>query len=216
MNFHWIGILSSAGTAATFAMTDIKLYVPVVTLKTENNAKLSKLLSEGFKRSIYRNEYNASLKDHAANSNIRERLDASIQGVNRLLVLAYAYGDNVTNGNWYRRYFLPRLKIKSYNIEIDGRNFYDQSINGSIKQYDEIRKISTGQGDDYATGCLLDFAYFEKNYTLFAADLGKQKALDAYSRAVQQIIFTGKTGNQIRVYYILKNSKGTTKVLWLI
>ena len=216
MNFHWIGILSSAGTAATFAMTDIKLYVPVVTLKTENNAKLSKLLSEGFKRSIYRNEYNASLKDHAANSNIRERLDASIQGVNRLLVLAYAYGDNVTNGNWYRRYFLPRLKIKNYNIEIDGRNFYDQSINGSIKQYDEIRKISTGQGDDYATGCLLDFAYFEKNYTLFAADLGKQKALDAYSRAVQQIIFTGKTGNQIRVYYILKNSKGTTKVLWLI
>ena len=79
--------MSSAGTAATFAMTDIKLYVPFVTLKTENNAKLSKLLSEGFKRSIYRNEYNASLKDHAANSNIRERLDASIQGVNRLLVL---------------------------------------------------------------------------------------------------------------------------------
>ena len=204
--------MSSAGTAATFAMTDIKLYVPVVTLKTENNAKLSKLLSEGFKRSIYWNKYKIIFKNYN-NEYIRERLDASFQGVNKLFVLPYASGDNITNENSYRKYFLPRLKIKNYNIEIDGRNFYDQSINGSIKQYDEIRKISTGQGDDYATGCLLDFAYFEKNYTLFAADLGKQKALDANSRAVQQIIFTGKTDNQIRVYYILKNSKGTTKVL---
>ena len=60
------------------------------------------------------------------------------------------------------KYFLPRVKIKNYNIEIDGRNFYDQPINDLIKQYDEIRKISTGQGDDYTTGCLLDFSYFEK------------------------------------------------------
>ena len=82
--------------------------------------------------------------------------------VNQLFVVAYARGNNVTNENSYRRYFLPRPKIKFYNIEIDGRSFYDHSINDSIKQYDEIRKISTGQGDDYTTGCLLGFAYFEK------------------------------------------------------
>ena len=52
-------------------------------------------------------------------------------------------------------------------------NFYDQPINDSIKQYDEVRKVSTGQGDDSTTGCLLDFAYFEKNYRLIAADLSK-------------------------------------------
>ena len=51
---------------------------------------------------------------------------------------ACATGDNVTNENSYKKYFLPRLKIKNYNIEIDGRNFYDQSINDSVKQYDEI------------------------------------------------------------------------------
>ena len=79
-----------------------------------------------------------------------------------MFVLVYARGNNVTNENSYRKYFLPRLKIKNYNIEIDGRNFYDQSINDLIKQYDEIRKISTEQGDDYTTGCLLDFAYFRK------------------------------------------------------
>ena len=55
---------------------------------------------------------------------------------------------------------LPRIKIKNYNIEIDGRNFYDQPTDDIIKQYDEVRKVSTGQGDDYTTGCLLDFAYF--------------------------------------------------------
>ena len=82
-------------------------------------------------------------------------------------------------------------------------------------------KVSTGQDDNYTTGFLLDFAYFEKNYRLIAADLSKQKALDADLRAIEQIIFTGKTDNTIRVYYILEQSKetilefskGTTKLL---
>ena len=86
-----------------------------------------------------------------------------------------------------------------------------------------MRKISTGRGDDYTTGCLLDFAYFEKNYRLIAADLSKQKALDADPKTIQQITFTVKTDNTIRVYYlfqqsketILEFSKGTTKVLEL-
>ena len=58
----------------------------------------------------------------------------------------------------YRKYFLPRNEIKNYNIEIDGRSFYDQPINDLIKQYNEVRKMSIGQGDDYTAGCLLDFA----------------------------------------------------------
>ena len=49
---------------------------------------------------------------------------------------------------------------------IDGRNFYDQPINDLIKQYDEVRKVSTGQDDDYTTGCLLGYAYFKDNYKL--------------------------------------------------
>ena len=103
-----------------------------------------------------------------------------------MFVVAY---DNTASNNQvsiysFKKYFLRRVKIENYNIEIDGRNFYDQPINDLIKQYDEATKISTGQGDDYTTGCLLDFAYFEKNYRLIAADLSKQKALDADSRAI--------------------------------
>ena len=139
-------ILSSSGTAAIFKITDTKLYVPVVTLKTEDNKKLSKLLSEGFKRPIYWNEYKViPNKNYNANEYMRERLDASIQGVNRLFVFPYMRGDNLTTENSYDKYFLPRLKIENYNIEIDGRNFYDQPINDSIKQYNEIRKISTAK-----------------------------------------------------------------------
>ena len=77
-----------------------------------------------------------------------DRLDASIQGVNGLFAFPYMRGDNFTTQNSYGKYFLPRLKIENQNIEIDGRNFYDQAINGSIKQYDDITKISTGPGDD--------------------------------------------------------------------
>ena len=129
-------------------------------------------------------------------------------------------GANLTIENSYDKYLLPRLKIDNYNIEIDGRNFYDQSINDSIKRYDEIRKISIGQGDDYTTGCLLDFAYFMKKYRLIAVDLRKQ-ALDADPKGIQQIIFSGKASVNVVIYYILEKlketkfefSKGTTKVL---
>ena len=155
-------------------------------------------------------------------------LDSSYQGVKRLFVLAYdnTEGNNRASVDSFKKYFLPRVKTENYNIEIDGRNFYDQPINDSIKQYDKVRKVSTGQGDDYTTGCLLDFAYFEKYYRLIAADLSKQKALDADSRAIQQIIFTDKikstvANTKVIIYYILEQtkeielqfSKGTTKVL---
>ena len=81
-----------------------------------------------------------------------------------MFVLAHdnTAGDNQVSIDSFKKYFLPRVKIENCNIEIDGRNFYDQPISDSIKQYDEVKKISTAQGDDYTTGCLLDFAYFEK------------------------------------------------------
>ena len=143
-------ILSSAGTAAIFTITDTKLYVPVVTLKTEDNVKLSKLLNEGFKRLVYWNKYKIiPKKPYDENDNIRELLDSSYQGVKRLFVLAYRNqgGANRVTADFHGRYFLPKVKIENYNIEIDGRNFYDQPINDSIKQNDEIRKISIRQGD---------------------------------------------------------------------
>ena len=100
-------------------------------------------------------------------------LDASYQGVTKLFVLAYRDrgGANRVTADSHIGYFLPRVKIENYNIEIDGRNVYDQPINDLIKQYDEARKVSAGQGDDFTTCCLLDFAYFKNKYRLILAHL---------------------------------------------
>ena len=84
---------------------------------------------------------------------------------------------------------MPRVEVASYNAVIDGRHFYDQPINDSIKKYDEIRKIATGKGDNYATGCLLDYEYFKNNYQLMAIHLSKQKELDADLRSIKQFEF---------------------------
>ena len=191
---------ATGADGVTLEITDAKLYAPVVTLSVEDNVKLVKQLNEGFKRSVYWNKNKVIdikvVETATANAEkyIRELIDLSYQVVKRLFVLAYdnTASDDQVSVDYFKIYFLPRVNIENYNIETDGRNFYDQPINDSIKQYDEVRKISTVQGGDYTTGCLLDFAYFEKNYRLTAADLSKQKALDADSRVIQQIVFTVK------------------------
>ena len=168
-----IGAIADATISdnATLEVTDTKLYVPVVTLSAGDNVKLVKQLNEGFKRPVYWNKYkvidNKVVEIAAANvqKHIRELIDSSYQGVKTLLVLAYddIIGDNQVFVDSFKRNFLPRVTTSNnYNIETDGRNLYDQPINDSIKQYDKVRKISTGEGDDYTTVCLLDFAYFEK------------------------------------------------------
>ena len=189
-------VLSNApganNNATLFKITSTKRYVPIVILSTKDNVNLTKQLNEGFKRSVYWNEYKSKIETKAADNNnvTRLLLDASFQGVNRLFVLAFSNTDgdaNEVERNDYRKYFLPGVDINKYNVLIDGRNFYDQPISDQIRKYDEIRKIVTGKGDDYTTGCLLDYQYFKDNYQLIAVDLSKQKELDAELRAIQQI-----------------------------
>ena len=86
--------------------------------------------------------------------------------------------------------------------------FFDQVINNMIKTYENIRKITTGQGDDYTTGCLLDYTYFKK-YKIIAIDVSKQQVLDADPKPIQQINFTAnldRNGNT-RFYFILEEAK---------
>ena len=78
--------------------------------------------------------------------------------------------------------------MKDYNVMNDGRNFFDQPLKNYLITYENIRKIATGQGDDYTTGCLLDYPYFKNYNKMIAIDLSKQQALDADSKAMQQII----------------------------
>ena len=67
--------------------------------------------------------------------------------------------------------------MKDYNVHIDGKHFFHQPINNDTKTYENIRKIATGQGDDYTTGCLLDYPYFKENYKMIAIDLSNNKLM---------------------------------------
>ena len=106
---------------------------------------------------------------------------------------------------------------------IYGKNFFDQPVKNDKITYENVRKIATGQGDDYATGCLLDYIYFKNYYKMIGVDLSKQQALDADPKAIQQINFTAnldRAGNT-RFYFsleevketVFKFSQGTVKVL---
>ena len=92
---------------------------------------------------------------------------------------------------------------------IDGKNFFDQPINSMNKTYENIRKIATGKGDDYTTGCLLDYPYFIENYKMIAIDLSRQNKLDADPRAIQQISFTANldTAGNTTIFFIIEEAK---------
>ena len=209
-----------ANQNATFEITDTKLYVPVVTLSTQDNSKLLRQLKSGFKRVINWNKYLSKPELLRRNPNLNHLIEPSFHGINRLFVLAF---ENDTQRTSAKGYYLPNVEIKDYNIMITGENFFDQPVKDNKVTYKDIRKIATGKGDDYKTGCLLDYPYFKDSYEMIAVDLSKQQALDADPRANQQINFTAnldRAGNT-RLYFILEEAKetkldfsqGTVKVL---
>ena len=109
------------------------------------------------------------------------------------------------------------------NVVIDGKNFFDQSVNSNLKTYENIRKIAIGQGNDYTTGCLLDYSYFNNSYKMIAIHLSKQQVFDADPRAIQQINFTANLdrARNTTMFFIIEEAKetvldfsqGTVKVL---
>ena len=137
-------------------------------------------------------------------------LDPSFQGVNRLFVMAYSRADdNQATRNGRTKYYLPRIDLEKYNVIIDGRNFYDNPIENDIEKYRDLKRIMIGKGEDYTTGSLLGYDYFNKNYKLVVVDLSKQKELDADPRAIQQIEFKHMLGTDSTIFWVLEKSKET-------
>ena len=208
-----------ANQNATFAITDTKLYVPIVTLTIKDTAKLIQQLKAGFKRVINWNKYLSKPELLAQNPNLNHLVEPSFQGVNRLFILAYENDTQITSAKDY----LPNVEIKDYNVMINGENVFDQPRKNNKITYENIRKVASRKGDDYTTGCLLDYPYFKDSYKMIAIDLSKQQALDADPIAIQQINFTANLdrAGDTRIYFILEEareaildfSQGTVKVL---
>ena len=121
------------------------------------------------------------------------------------------FQDNA-NRTRYTGYFHTKLETKDYTVMIDGQNVLDELAKNYLKAYYNMIKSSTGQLDQYTTGCLLDYFYFREHYKLIAIDLSKQPALDADTKAIQQLNFSenlDRVGNTT-MFFIIEEAKGTT------
>ena len=112
----------------TFTITETNLYVPVVTLPTQDNAKLLPQLKSGFKRTISWNKYLSKPELLVQNKNLNHLIELSFQGVNRLFVLAFEHDNDNDQRISNKRYYIPNVEIKDYNVMIDGNNFFDQPV----------------------------------------------------------------------------------------
>ena len=120
-------------------------------LSTQDNAKLLQQLKSGFKRTTNWNEYQSKITTGRQNQCLDFLVDPSFQGLNRLFVL---FLENENDRTAHTGYYLPKVEINDCNVQIDSKILFDQPINNDIKTYQNIKKIATGQGDDYTTGCL--------------------------------------------------------------
>ena len=108
-------------TNVEFKVTDTKLYVPAVTLSTENDKKLLEKLKAGFKRTIKWNKYRSEMINQSKNNNLNYLIDSTFTTVNRLFVLSFENEEDRTS---FSKYYLPNVQIKDFNVLIDGKSFF--------------------------------------------------------------------------------------------
>ena len=175
-------------TNATFKITDVKLYVPVVTLSTENDKTLLEQLRTGFKRTIKWNKYRSEMTNQTKNNNLNYLIDPTFTKVNRLFVLSF--------------------KNEDFNMLIDGKSFFDMPIKNEEEAYEQI--IEMGRGNDYTASNLLDYEYFSKHYKLITIDLNKQIELENPDLK-QEINFIGRLeDDKAAMFFIIEKSEKTT------
>ena len=143
--------------ATTYAITNTKLYVSVVTLSTQDNVNLLHQLKLGFKRTTNWNKHQSKVTIQAPKPYLDYLINPSFQEVNKLFVLSFEINADRTVHN---KYYLPTLEIKDCNFITNGRYFFNKSVKNGT--YNNIRQTATGQGDDYPVTCLLDYNQFNK------------------------------------------------------
>ena len=162
-----------APTGATFQITDTKLYVPSVTLSTENDKKLLEQFRTGFKRTIKWNNYRSEMTNQTKNNNSNYLIDPTFTKVNRLFILSF---ENENDRTSFSKSDVPNVQIKYFIVLSDGKIFLDMPITNGEETYEQI--IEMGRKNDYTTGNLLDYEYFSKHYKLMAIDLNNQIELE--------------------------------------
>ena len=126
----------------------------------------------------------------------------------RLFALSFENNNSKTE---HTGYFLSKVEIKDYNVVINEKNVFLQLVKSDSRTYGNIPKIAPGQGDDYRTGCLLDYLFFKEHYKMIAIDLSKQQALDADRKAIQQVNIHGNLDRDgsTTMFFVIEKAKDT-------
>ena len=200
-----------APTELKFEITDTKLHVPVVTLSEENDIKLLEQLKSRFKRTIKWSKYRSQITIQPKNNNLNYLIDPAFTNVNRLFVLSFQRiaGENNTTKDYrdsFSHYYVPNVRIKDFNVLIDGKSFFDLPVKNEEEAYEKI--IEMGNSNDYTTGNLFDFGYFKENYKLIAIDLSKKTKL----KDPQQVNFIRKLEEDhgATMFFVIEKSEETT------
>ena len=133
---------------ATFKITDIKLFVPVVTLSEENDIKLLEQLKTGFKITIKWNKYRSQMSIQPQSNNLKNLIDPPFTSVNRLFVLSFPRMNNTDSRYSFSNYYVPKVKVNDFNVLTDGKSFFDLSVKNDEEAYEKIIDISNNS--DYA------------------------------------------------------------------
>ena len=199
-------VRDGAPTGAALAINDCKLYIPIVTLSKDDEIKLLTYLKFGFTREIEWNKYRSELSTEAINNNLNILIDPTFTNVlfDRLFVLAYQTADDRQS---FSQFYLPRVKVKDFNVIIDQLVFFDLPIKTEEEAYEKIIDIS--RNNEYTTGNLLDYDYFKKYYKLIAIDLSKQQVLQENEDLIQQINFNGRLEEAANVFIIIERKENT-------
>ena len=140
------------------------------------------------------------------NNNLNYLIDPTFTKVNSLFVFSFTRNSEGDHRDSFSNYYVPKIEIKDFNVLIDGKSFFDLPVKDE-EAYEEIIEIS--RNIHYATGNVLDFAYFKENYRLIIIDLSKQSKL----KDPQQISFIGKLENQARGATMFLSSKNQKKLI---
>ena len=188
---------------ATFKITDLKLFVPVVTWSKENYIKLLQQLKTGFKRTIKWKKYRSQMSIKPQNNNLNYLIDPTF---NRLFVLYFSRNNNTDSRYSFSNYSVPKVKANYFNVLIDGKSFFDLPIKNDEEAYENFFDMSNN--GNYTTGNLLDYVYYKKHYRLIAIDLSKQTNI----KDPQQINFIGKLlkNTGATMFFIIERSEETT------
>ena len=191
---------------ALFEITDIKVFVPVVSLSKENDIKLLEQLKTGFQRTIKWNKYRSQMSVQPQNNNLNYLIDPTFTNANRLFVLSFPRNNNTDSRYSFSTYYVPKVKVNDFNVLIDGKSFFDLPVKNDEQAYEKI--IDLSNNSDYTTGNLLDYGYYKKHYGLIAIDLSKQTKI----KDPQQINFIGKLlkNTGATMFFIIERSEETT------